>query len=66
MAITEAQLTERAATEQAIVHIQAAIALLQPLSDEGGVYDAIIDDLQIDRDTLDEMYGETFIDVGEE
>jgi len=63
MAITEAQLTERAATAQAIEHLKAARALLRPLPDLVGLFAAVIDDMETDIDALDQVYGETFVEI---
>jgi len=65
MAITKAQLTERAATAQAIQHLKAAKDLLRPLPDLAGLFAAVIDDMETDIDILDGVYGETFIEADE-
>ena len=64
--LTEAQRTERAATQQAIEHLNAAIERLKSLPDDGELFDYIIEDIQDAIETLDEVYGESFIDAGED
>lgn len=66
MTITEAQLAERAATQQAIEHLKAAAEALKRMpDDDDNVFAEMVADFEADIDVLDEVYGESFIDAGE-